>query len=220
MRAWIKRVVLGVLGGAATTFAIAWLVALVWPSILSAPTNGWQRFVLEDDIRVIDAGDRRSWVATCRDFKARCSTGLCYVTVTRHPIGARVAPEADQSPDAIRADVIAQTQDRASEMRMLELGRGPAWLDELSPPEGTRHRAILAGWPWPALGGWETGPESDGLLQPTSNAYVWRPIASLPALPLRPIWSGFILDTILFAALLLAPAIARAWRRRRDTLST
>jgi hypothetical protein len=95
-----------------------------------------------------------------------------------------------------------------------------------SPPRlaGPRMMMPREGWSeeargWPALALWckETIPDaqwSGGI--PIASAAVWP---RLPVLPVRPIWSGLILNTLLYAALwtvmFSTPRLVRQYRRRR-----
>ncbi len=182
--------------GVASTFAVAWLAAIVWPRVLSTGTSRWQVYVL-DDVTFVDApAGGRAWAGECRDFKAACAPGGCLVDVTRNTIGARLAPGAAERVE----DVIASD----ASLRLRTLDRGPGWLRSLEPTDDAPIRAVLAGWPFHALGGWSS---------PVEQHAVWRVAGS--TLPLRPLWPGLIAHSLLAGG--LAYLIMHAAHKRRRT---
>jgi hypothetical protein len=89
--------------------------------------------------------------------------------------------------------------------------------------------AVAAGWPLPAVWGWETttsqfnsatGALTLVTLQESGLFAPPRTLAPPPArFPYLPVWPGFLLNSLLYAApwalVLVAPRAVRRWRRRR-----
>lgn len=88
-------------------------------------------------------------------------------------------------------------------------GRGWPWL------------AMSAEWPWFSQRDWPAPSLSHGIsVSPSPPPRMWpNGISGLRALPLRPIWPGFLADTAVFASMWsvvpVAIATRRALRRRR-----
>lgn len=92
----------------------------------------------------------------------------------------------------------------------------PSWSrdivrDAFDRSSGHTTTLIAAGWPWKALVGSSTRGVGSSWAIPIDNSGRKRPSRSFPSprlIPLRPIWSGFVLNTLFFAAFFAVPGIA------------
>lgn len=153
-------------------------------------------------------------------------TGGVDITVATGAI-TRMGGPFDAQPGAVESKVPAWARDL-----LVPWGWDGAWQIGQS---SNRH-LVLRGWPWPAFaavlratGSTPEGPSGwtvvDGIDRSPPRASPWSTVVP-ETLPTRPIWSGLLLDSSLFAAiwffLLLGSATfwtgARRRRRRRRGL--
>jgi hypothetical protein len=217
---WISKLVLGLTAGSLTTIAVAWVFAL-------HPMERWAESHPDQSprsYRIVPPGQR---------FFVRASfeRGIGWLRVESRfhgRISAHVADDPTLGPRlnrrSPRVEQVARAWLRAHE-ELPEALRAP----------GRGLSRTASGWPALALT-FDTPPQRFASTRPRPVTGGIRlaglePIASAlgpqqPALPLQPLWRGFLLDTAVYgviwlAALLLAPdRVRRAIRLRRGSCPT
>ena len=198
------KLVVFLLLGAVTTVGVAWSSAL-WVDSMATPRHE----------RGITAPDHPRW----RVFRttSRSATHIqSYATRRPYPRGQLPADATPEEVDTwLQGEAVRVPSD---------LVTAPYWSRTSDPPVETDYQAgglweEARGWPMRSLMWVWPRKESDTLIRALNLGDVQGPVGIPRALPLQPIWPGFAINTLTYAAVLWLPfapfTIRRVIRRRR-----
>jgi len=191
----VVRMAVAIIFGAATTIGVSWILAL---NVRSGGVKRWM-WGREYDValQVIRTSPERDAFFFVQVTRSRC-WGTDIVEV-----GEVWAPENRQYGST---HALVEGTAFAAEMREV-FDRGEA------PPE-VWWRAD--GWPRPALSADARWTSNRDRLSAVNGGYLIDPITmttDFRVLPLRPIWTGFVVDTLLYGSVLFVVPTIRFWRR-------
>ncbi len=227
MRQQLLRILICLIVGAVTTISIAWIHAASFDGMNMSAENPWVHGVSHEGYPY--------WQATM-------STWGGSTVVSHKPVDATISPNppplpADVSPDQIE-EWLRRQREAAQGLPPSTMPDDPVvaipyWSRAASrPAEISRDVNYLddaRGWPFRAMmsfhdGTWSAG-SAGSIHTPIGADWRWdfgepHGLGGVPrGFPLRPIWWGFLADTVIFASIAFAllgifPAM-RALRRRK-----